>query len=55
MPVEILVEADLVAHLGFAQVDPGFGDVGSYLAQEVVFDVFLEGTDSVSRSSVLVS
>lgn len=41
--VEVAVEGDFVADLGFVVVDPGIGDVGEDFPLEVVVDVFTEG------------
>jgi len=40
--VEVAVEGDLVADLGFVGVDPGVGSVGQHLAFEVGLDVLAE-------------
>jgi hypothetical protein len=59
--VEVFVEADLVADLGFVEVDPGFRDVGFDFAEEVVVDAGagfahrFQGTLSLSRRSLSLS
>ena len=40
--IEVTIERNLVADLGFALVDPGIGNVRQHFALEVIVDVFLQ-------------